>query len=190
MMIQFSVLHIQMSFFLILCRNSQVPVQSEKPWLQWKARLPGPQNGSVSGQAAGSIGPLQAKGVRDDQANHTKGECEMLWHSSPVDLIETIWAGAGVFWAACGLRQIYLSGREKEMLRFGNPPLTLSQLQWLPLLLRAVCLAYWRRWSWTEVVQMRKKKEIYTVVTDSELLKALSLGPQLNAVSKPYKRAI
>lgn len=35
-----------------------------------------------------------------------------------------------------------------------------------------------------------EKKEIYTVVTDSELLKALSLGPQLNAVSKPYKRAI
>lgn len=35
-----------------------------------------------------------------------------------------------------------------------------------------------------------EKKEIYTVVTDSELLKAISLGPQLNAVSKQYKRAI
>lgn len=36
----------------------------------------------------------------------------------------------------------------------------------------------------------QKKKKIYTVVTDSELLKALILGPQLSAVSKPYKRAI
>lgn len=170
MMIQFLVLHIEMSFFLTPCRNSQVPVQCEKPRLQWKARLPGPQNGSVSGHATGPIRLFQAKAVRDDQANHTKGECEMLWHSRPVVLIETIWVGAGAFWAACGLRQIYLSGREKEMLRFGNPPLTLSQLHWLPLLLRAVWLAYWRRCSWTEVVPD-------TVVTDSELPKALSLGP-------------
>jgi len=38
-------------------------------------------------------------------------------------------------------------------------------------------------------MQKKKEKEIYTVVTDSELPKVLSLGPQLNAVSKPSKRA-